>query len=81
MASQKEMVLEYLKKKGSISQQEAIKFFSAYRLSDIIYKLRNEGYKIYTHSERITNKLGKEVTYGRYVLRLDQQVQKSKDNE
>lgn len=75
------MVLEYLKKKGSISQQEAIKFFSAYRLSDIIYKLRNEGYKIYTHSETVTNRFGKEVTYGRYVLRLDQQIQEPKDNK
>lgn len=79
--SQKDMVLEHLKRRGSITQIEAISRFGAYRLSDIIYRLRNEGYKIYTHSETVTNRFGKEVTYGRYVLRLDQQIQEPKDNK
>lgn len=46
--SQRERVLQYMKQGHSISQKEAIEMFGAYRLSSIIYRIREEGYNVIT---------------------------------
>jgi hypothetical protein len=38
----------HLKKHGHITSWEAIKLYKATRLADIIYKLKNQGFSIYT---------------------------------
>ena len=46
--SQKSRVLDYLKDKRVNNQQLASELFNAWRLSDIIFKLRREGHDIIT---------------------------------
>lgn len=68
--TQRERILRYLKEnpKG-ITQADAIKYFGAYRLSDVILKLRRSGYVIETVDEVGKNRYGEPTTYGRYILR------------
>jgi len=62
-------VLHYLKThKRGITQRQAIEKFDAYRLADIIFKLKKRGHVIDTIKEESVGKYGKE-TYARYVLR------------
>ena len=64
--TQKEKVLEYIRKHGSISQFEAYKLGYITRLSGIIYYLKHEdGYKIRTKLEK--NPKTQKV-YARYFL-------------
>ena len=44
--SKKDRILEYLTCGKTITQMQAIKMFNAYRLSDIVFKLKKEGYEI-----------------------------------
>ena len=46
--SQVEMVKNYLIGGGSITPMDALNLFGAFRLSHIIYVLRNKGYNIKT---------------------------------
>lgn len=58
-------VLNLLLKGHTISQQEAIAFFSYYRLSDGIYRLKKRGYDIKTTMIYLPNN----ERYARYELR------------
>lgn len=46
--TQKQMCLEYLETYGSITPLEALSAFHAFRLSAIIFELREDGYAINT---------------------------------
>ena len=46
--SQKQLVLEHLQQETGITSWEAIQRFRATRLSDIIYKLKRDGWNIVT---------------------------------
>lgn len=46
--SQKQMCLEYLEKYESITPLEALTAFYSLRLSSLIFRLRNDGYRIDT---------------------------------
>lgn len=46
--SQKELCLEYLKLYGSVTPLEALSAFNCFRLSSIIFRLRNDGHNIST---------------------------------
>lgn len=62
--TQKEMVLGFLEDEcGGISPLEALNKFGCFRLADVIFKLRRDGYNIKTVDE---HKNGK--TYARYFL-------------
>ena len=63
--SQKDEVLNHLKKGLSITSWEAIHKFRATRLSAIIYDLRKAGYTIITEN-LVNEKTGKR--YGSYTL-------------
>lgn len=67
--TQKERVLEYLKRYGSITGLEAFGELGCYRLSDQIFKLRNEGHEIETVYETKKNKWGEDVNYARYKFK------------
>jgi len=54
--TKKGQVLDHLQQFGSITSREAITLFWATRLSDIIFKLRNEGHILIT--TRYPNKNG-----------------------
>ena len=67
--TQKSEILKYLKthKKG-ITSIQAIEMFGATRLSDIIFRLRNEGWDIDTHMITKKNRYGHAVTFACYRL-------------
>ena len=62
-------VLNWLQEKGSITQKEAIDEIGAYRLSAIIYNLRQDGYEIDTVTEKGKNRWEDPVSWGRYYYR------------
>ena len=62
--SQEEKILEYMRRKGSITSMEAFNDLHITRLSGRIFDLRESGYNIETLWE--TNQYGSR--YGRYVL-------------
>ena len=68
MESQKIMVLNHLKSGKSITQKEAIDLFGAYRLSDIIYRLRQQGYDISCEIKYGKNRYGNTVNWAEYWL-------------
>lgn len=74
--SQREMVIAHLEAGYSISNLEALEEYGIGRLSDIILKLRREGYPIKTVMIRTKNRYGKEIIYGRYEL---EKVQEQED--
>lgn len=68
--TQKEMVLNHLKKHGAITSWEAIMEYGITRLSDVIFRLRKDGYKIITKT--IVKKKGERtITFAEYRLRND----------
>ena len=62
--SQTQRVLDYMRKHGSISQQEAISAFSCYRLAAKIFELRRDKYIIKTERVPFRN----EYTSGFYAV-------------
>lgn len=62
-------VLRYLEThKRGITQIKAIEKFDAYRLADIVFKLKKRGYQIDTIMEESVGSYGK-TKHARYVLR------------
>ena len=66
--SQKSEVLRYMQTHKGITSIQAIEKFGATRLSDIIFRLRKEGYDIDTESITTKNRYGHAVTYAKYSL-------------
>lgn len=66
--SQRETILNHLKKKKSITSWEAFEDFGATRLSAIIFDLRSCGFDIRNVWEEVTNRYGETVRYKRYFL-------------
>lgn len=62
--SQTQRVLDYMRQHGSISQQEAIKAFSCYRLAAKIFELRRDKHIIKTERVPFRN----EYTSGFYAV-------------
>lgn len=61
--TQRQMVLNHLLEKGSITSWEAITMFHATRLSGIIFELKKKGYPI-----RSTMETNGDKRYARYTL-------------
>lgn len=66
--TQQERVLKYLEDFGSITPREAFNDLGVYRLSAVIYDLRDKGFKIDTETEHSKNRYGEATNYARYVL-------------
>ena len=66
--SQKDRIMAHLWDYGEITSWEAIKEYGITRLSDLIYKLRNEGWNIENEWEHTKNRYGDSVKYVRYKL-------------
>ena len=65
--SQKERVLDYINKFGSITPKEAFEDLGAYRLSAIIYDLKyKDGYNIKTEMVIGKNRFGETTHYAKY---------------
>ena len=66
--SQKSEVLNYLQTHRCITSNIAIEKFGATRLSDIIFRLRKDGYLIKTTDITTKNRYGNSCTYAEYSL-------------
>ena len=73
MKTQKDYVLEHLERGWSITSLEAWDKYGISRLSDIVYKLRKEGYNIETEMVEGRTKMGADAIYGTYRLIKEQQ--------
>lgn len=67
--TQKERILEHLKTKGKLSQKRAINLYGAYRLSAIIWLLKQDGYEIETSYKSGKNRYGDTVSWAEYKLK------------
>lgn len=63
-------VLEYLQEKGSITPREALEKFNSYRLSSIIFNLK-ERYNILTVMEYNEDK---SVRWARYIYKGEKEI-------
>ena len=61
--SQKQNILEYLEIGNKITPLEALYQFGSFRLSAVIFELRQEGYNIITHKKKVDEK-----TFAEYEL-------------
>ena len=61
--SQKENILEYLELGNKITPLEALYQFGSFRLSAVIFELRQEGFNIITHKKKVDEK-----TFAEYEL-------------
>ena len=66
--TQKSEVLKYMQTHKGITSIQAIEKFGATRLSDIIFRLRKDGYDIETEQITTKNRYGHAVTYAKYSL-------------
>lgn len=67
--TQKQLVLDHMKKYGSITSNDAIYQYSITRLADVIFKLRTkEGIAIISEHKKGLNRFGKEVPFVEYRL-------------
>lgn len=64
--TQREAIMWHLKTYGKITSWEAIKEYGATRLSDIIFRLKNEGYNIKTNLVKKENRFGNITTIAKY---------------
>lgn len=61
-------ILNHLKEYETITSWEAIKEYGCTRLSQYIYLLKKDGYKIETTTETSINRYGQKVSYNKYKL-------------
>lgn len=62
------MILQYMRKHGSITAMDAVREFGCMRLAARISDLRWDGYNIETELEVGKNRNGETVRYARYYL-------------
>jgi len=65
--TQKDAIKWHLKNYGHITSWEAIKEYGATRLSDIIFKLKKDGYNIHSTDEKIKTRFGRTTTIAKYL--------------
>ena len=69
MTPQCERILDYMKRNGSITQDEAHRFLSCARLASRVHDLKDHGIKIDRRLEKGINQFGELCYYARYILR------------
>ena len=67
--TQNELILDHLRKHGSITQAEAVERFGCYRLGARIWDLKKRGIKIDRSIQCGQNRYGERVVYARYTLK------------
>ena len=65
---QEKRLLDYLKKNKSINPIMSWQALGIYRLSDVIFKLRNKGYEIETERKTVMNKWQEKTSFATYTL-------------
>ncbi len=65
--TQRDAIKWHLKNYGHITSWEAIKEYGATRLSDIIFKLKKDGYNIHSTDIKIETRFGRTTTISKYL--------------
>lgn len=69
--SQKSVLLEHLRRFGSIEPLTALREYGIYRLGARISDLRNDGHKIVTETVTSTSRItGRPVHFANYILKV-----------
>jgi hypothetical protein len=66
--TQKERLIKYLAENESINPLKAWTELGIYRLSDTVFRLRNEGFNIITDKLTVKNKFGEDCIVANYKL-------------
>lgn len=66
--TKKAQVLNHLQNYSTITSWQAIQQYGATRLSDIIFKLRKQGYDIETKTECTKDRNGNTCQFAKYIL-------------
>ena len=66
--NQKEMIINYIKKYGSITPLEAMKELGVMRLASRINELKKQGYLIKSETTYCKNRFGKKIHFSKYML-------------
>jgi hypothetical protein len=69
--AQMDRVLSHLKEKGTLQPLEAWRDLGIYRLSAVIYDLRQEGHKIGTKRVEVVNRFGEPALIAEYSLEVE----------
>lgn len=67
--TQKQRVLDYLEKFGSISSLEAFRDLGITRLSAVVFDLKEDGHEFDTVTEHSKNRFGEPTHFARYSLK------------
>jgi|TARA_R110000744_G_C19079167_1_gene531084 hypothetical protein len=68
MTNQEERLLDYLKVNEKISPMEAWTELGIYRLSDVVFKLRNKDFEIETERKSVMNRFDEPCNFAEYKL-------------
>tara|TARA_R110002050_G_C8504516_1_gene475927 strand:+ start:244 stop:468 length:225 start_codon:yes stop_codon:yes gene_type:complete len=68
MTNQETRLLEYLKTNYTITPMEAWNELGIYRLSDVVFKLRNKNYEIETERKSVLNRFDEPCSFAEYKL-------------
>lgn len=74
--TQCQLVLDYLRRFGSITQLEAIRDIGCMRLASRISDLRYQGYAIGRRMKTSKNRYGKDVSFAEYYLEEENNEQR-----
>ena len=69
MTNQEQRLLDYLKTNLKVSPMDAWIELGIYRLSDVVFKLRNKGYEIETERKSVMNRFDEPCNFAEYVLK------------
>jgi len=68
--TQKDYVLQHLRRFGSIEPLTALREYGCYRLGAVIFNLRKEGYSIATEiMDSVSRITGRPVRFAKYILK------------
>ena len=67
--TQKERVVEFITKEGSITSLDAFRELGCTRLSAVIFNLKEDGYEFETKFETKKNRWGDPVSFARYSFK------------
>lgn len=67
--TQKDRVLDFIRKEGNITSLDAIRELGCTRLSAVIFNLKEEGYEFETKFEARKNRWGDTVSFARYSFK------------
>jgi len=68
MTNQETRLLHYLESNKKISPMEAWTELGIYRLSDVVFKLRNKNYDIETERKSVLNRFDEPCSFAEYKL-------------